>query len=181
MRRFSLILIALSALLLGACQTSEDSGASTSAGPIFSTAASPSADASAATSADTSAGASPSGSPDESADASGSPDESADASGSPDESDGTGTGGGTGGGGCEDSFADVPDLGQLTSLSQLQEALDAIDATIEDCETVQEWTDAAETELNLEGLDTDAEDFLEARCEDSEQLTDAALCEELDS
>ena len=188
MRHLSLILIAMAALLLGACQ-SDDATPSVSEEPLFPSA---SAGASAAASTDASADASPSesaessespdasASTDDSDDASASPDESDDASASPDESDdATGGTGGTGDDACEDAFADVPELTSIDSLTALQEIFVAIDDSIEACDSVDQWTELASDELALVDSPEDAEQFLRARCDESDEIDDSDICEEL--
>lgn len=188
MRHLSLILIAMAALLLGACQT-DDATPSVSEEPLFPSA---SAEASAAASTDASADASPSesaefsespdasASPDDSDDASASPDESDDATASPDESDdATGGTGGTGDDACEDAFADVPELTSIDSLTALQDIFVAIDDSIEACDSVDQWTELASDELALVDSPEDAEEFLRARCDESSDIEDSDICQEL--
>lgn len=103
-------------------------------------------------------------------DESASPDESPDASAS-DDDDGLTAG-------CQSAFEDVPDLSRIDSLMELQEVLDALDETIEACESVSAWTDEAQERLNLANVDIDARDFLERQCERPD-LEDAPLCEAL--
>lgn len=56
--------------------------------------------------------------------------------------------------------------------------MDALDETIEACESAGEWAEEAERTLSLGAMDLDAEQFLEARCEESD-LAQTALCEDL--
>lgn len=185
MRHLSLIFIVMAAVLLGACQT-DDATPSVSEEPLFPSA---SAEASAAASTDASADASPSessespdssASADESDDASASADESDDASASPDESDdATGGTGGTGDAACEDAFADVPELTSIDSLTALQDIFVAIDDSIEACDSVDQWTELASDELALVESPEDAEEFLRARCEESSDIEDSDICQEL--
>jgi hypothetical protein len=97
---------------------------------------------------------------------------------SPSPGTGTGTGTGTAGQRCEEAFDDVPSLSRIDSLRQLQEAIAALDATIEACDSVSEWTQQAETQLDLGNLSLDAESFLQERCQ-TEDLEDTTLCESL--
>lgn len=124
--------------------------------------------------------ASPIGSPDDTAspDATGLPGTTDDASptASPDDDGGFG---GTAGSTCEEAFDDVPELSRIDSLRQLQEAFEALDATIEACDSVTEWTGQAEEQLDLGNLDLDAEEFLRDRCDESDTLSATALCQEL--
>jgi hypothetical protein len=187
MRHLSLILLATFALVLGACQADDGGGEATETLDLGSL---PAASASAEASLDAfatplgDADASATSSPDDSDDASASPDDSDDASASPDGTDGavgSSSSAGTAAGDCEDAFDDVPDLAAISSLRDLQDALDAIDESIEACDSVDDWTAAAEGPLNLEGLDTDAETFLAARCDENDDIEDTDICEELDS
>ncbi len=84
------------------------------------------------------------------------------------------------GGDCEAAFADVPDLTEIESLGDLQEAIVALDATIESCESVDEWIEQAEETLEMSGIGLEAEEFLQQRCEESDVLDDTELCDELD-
>jgi hypothetical protein len=98
---------------------------------------------------------------------------------SPSPGPGTGTGTGTAAGQrCEEAFDDVPSLSRIDSLRQLQEAIAALDATIEACDSVSEWTEQAETQLDLGNLALDADSFLRERCQ-TEDLEDTTLCESL--
>ena len=188
MRHISLILIAMAALLLGACQA-DDAAPSVSEEALFpsasagaSTAASTdaSADASASESVGSSASPESSASPDDSDDADASPDDSDDADASPDSSDdATGGTGGTGDDACDEAFADVPELTSVDSLTALQDVFTAIDGTIEACDSADQWTELASDELALVDSPEDAEEFLRARCDESEQIEDSDICEEL--
>lgn len=177
MNRLTMVLAGL-ALALAGCQAEEDP---------FSPGGSPegsldilgSPTATAAGSPD----ASPTGSPDDTDDASptgsptGSPDDIGGSGASPTGSPGTGPG--TAGADCDEAFADVPDLDQLTGLADFAEALDALDQTIRSCDSVAEWTDQAESILGTSTFGTDVEDFLEARCDDSAELEDTVICQEI--
>jgi hypothetical protein len=76
---------------------------------------------------------------------------------------------------CQDAFASL----DVSSLTELDSVSDSLDATIAACSDVAEW-EAALTALaptlNLE----EAEAFLAARCETSDVLSDAAICDEID-
>lgn len=111
-------------------------------------------------------------SPEESFDADES--ESPDASASPTEDDGIGGDDGLTAS-CEDAFDEVPDLTRIDSLQDLEDVLDGLEMTIESCESVDAWTEAAQEQLSLANIDIDARDFLERQCED-EDLADAPLC-----
>jgi hypothetical protein len=177
MRHLTLILLAMFAMLLGACQADDGGGEATETLDLGSF---PAASASAGVSPDASATASS----DANAAATSSPDDSDDASASPGSTDGTvgsTSSPGTAAGDCEDAFDDVPDLASISSLRDLQDALEAIDESIQACDSVDDWTAAAEGTLNLEGLDTDAETFLAARCDENDDIEDTDICEELDS
>lgn len=87
--------------------------------------------------------------------------------------------GGTAATTCEEAFEDVPDLSRIDSLRQLQDAIDALDGTIEACDSLDEWTEQAQEQLELGNLSLDAEEFLRDRCEESETLAETVLCEAL--
>lgn len=183
--RYLIILMAAFALVLGACEA--DDGTSPTPSPtgtldLFGS-PSPTADGTIDASPTESPDSTPSPSPTESPDGIGgaSPTES------PEETDGLAAspttspdddGGGLAGADCEGAFEDVPDLSRIDSLQEFQEALDAIDQTIEACESVDEWTENAEQQLGLANLSLDAEQFLRDRCEESDDLSDTELCEE---
>lgn len=187
MRTYVVSLLAVVALVAAAC-TADENG-SPGASPTgtldldlspTATATDASPEASPTESAADTMDASPTESPDDTAspDATGSPRTTEDASptASPDDDDGLG---GTAGVTCEEAFEDVPDLSRIDSLQQLQEAFEALDATIEACDSVTEWTGQAEEQLDLGNLDLDAEEFLRDRCDESDALSGTALCEEL--
>lgn len=176
--RYLIVLLATLALVLAACEGEDDP---------FAADGSPDAtlDLFGSPTGEASPDASPTGSPDTTAE--GSPTATADVSpgvspGGTDDADASPTGSpGTGMGNdeCEDAFADVPDLTRLTSLSEFNQALEALDETIRSCDSVDEWTEQAERQLNMSGLDLDAEEFLRARCANSDELGDTPLCEDL--
>lgn len=184
--RYLIVLLASLALVLAACQgEEEDPFAEGSPDATLDLFGSPSP------TVDASPDASPIGSPDTETSPDASPTATVDASptGSPgmspgetDDADATPTGSptlGIGGDECEDAFADVPDFTRLTSLSAFNEALEALDETIRSCDSVDDWTEQAEQQLNVTGMDLDAEEFLQARCDDSDALSDTQLCEEV--
>lgn len=187
MRTYLIPIVAVVALLASACTADENGSPGASPTETLDLDLSPTATATDASpetsptgSPDDTMNALPTGSPDDTAspDATGSPGTTVDASptASPDDDDGLG---GTAGATCEEAFEDVPDLSRIDSLRQLQEAFEALDATIEACDSVTEWTGQAEEQLDLGNLDLDAEEFLRDRCDESDTLSETALCEEL--
>lgn len=178
MRRHLIIFLAMLALVATACAEESDATAS----PLFtespeasasidieSMEASPSESAEESFEASFEASESPEATFD--ADDSSSPEASAEASPSEDDDGGLTAG-------CEDAFAEMPTLSRIDSLQQLSEVLDALEQTIEQCESVDAWAEEAEQRLDLANIDIDARDFLERQCED-EDLADAPLCEAL--
>jgi hypothetical protein len=180
--RYLIAILASLVLVLAACQSEEDpfagDGSPEGTIDIFGS-PSPTTDMSPGTSPDASA----TGSPDMTTDSSpsatagdsptASPGTTDDADASPTGSPATGVGDD-----CEESFTDVPDITQLTSLGDLADAMEALDETISSCDSVDEWTAQADEQLSLPGMDLDAESFLRARCDESDELDDEDLCEE---
>ena len=186
MRSYLIAVLAAFALLMAACTTGDDGASplSTPVGaPVTSPTTSPTLDETDAspTETDETMEASPTESPEETetADATRSPDDTDDASPSASPTDDDDGAGGTASRDCEEAFEDVPDLSRIDSLRQFQDAISALEETIEACDSVQAWTDEAEQQLDLGNLGLDAEQFLEDRCDESDDLEDTAICEEL--
>lgn len=77
---------------------------------------------------------------------------------------------------CEGAFDDLADA-DIESVTDLATVTDALDDTIEACDSVEEWIDEAEQRLPDVDMG-EAEAFLAARCAES-TLSDTPLCEEL--
>lgn len=63
---------------------------------------------------------------------------------------------------CEEAFSAVPVIGELETLDEFGRAVYEVDVTIAACESIDEWTAAAEDRLAVDV--TDPEAFIEARC-----------------
>ena len=75
---------------------------------------------------------------------------------------------------CSDAFSSISasDLASITSLASAQALLDA---TIQACPTVNDWTNAAKTVMPSVDL-SQAADFLKQRCQANTQLQGTQLC-----
>jgi hypothetical protein len=85
---------------------------------------------------------------------------------------------GTASAACEEAFAPIADL-EVESASDLGD-LAEVEGTVESCESVADWTAAAEGALGIEVRAGTADLLLRIRCEDP-SLSSAAICEELAS
>ena len=85
---------------------------------------------------------------------------------------------GTASAACEEAFAPIADL-EIESTSDLGD-LAEVEGTVENCESVADWTAGAETTLGLEVRPGTADLLLRIRCEDP-SLSGAPICEELAS
>ena len=102
----------------------------------------------------------------------------ASAGASPDASAGSSGAGGTASASCTDAFA--PLEGQdATSLSDLAD-LEGIEATIEQCESIDDWMAGASTVIGDEVNPSTVNLLLQIRCE-VPALSDSAVCEEVAS
>lgn len=75
---------------------------------------------------------------------------------------------------CAQAFADLSpsDLSSMTSLSDVQATLDT---TFAGCQTVEDWTSAAQTVLPSVDL-SGAETFIKDRCQANTTLANTPLC-----
>ena len=92
-----------------------------------------------------------------------------------------GAGGGTAGApsaACEEAFAPLADLGIETS-SDLGD-LGEVEATVENCESVADWTATAQSTLGIEVRPGTADLLLRIRCDDP-SLGSTPICQELAS
>ncbi|HEX2194565.1 MAG TPA: hypothetical protein VHK63_06395 [Candidatus Limnocylindria bacterium] len=80
---------------------------------------------------------------------------------------------------CQEAFASL-DTEDLSTVTSLDEASDLLDDTIASCGSVQEWQTALLTVAPMVNLDS-AQAFLAARCDESDVLSDAAICDEIDT
>ena len=76
---------------------------------------------------------------------------------------------------CEVAFQQIDE--DARSMPRLEANVRALDSTIEQCPTVEDWIEVATEELPDVDL-SDAEAFLAARCEET-QLAETVLCEEI--
>lgn len=74
---------------------------------------------------------------------------------------------------CEVAFQQI-ETG--TTIERLESNVRALDATIEDCPSVDVWIEFAGEHLPDVDM-TDAEAFLAARCDDNPDLAETVLCE----
>ena len=80
---------------------------------------------------------------------------------------------------CQDAFASL-DLADISTMAELDAASDALDDTIAACANIAEWQSELTTLVPSLNLD-DVEAFLASRCDTSDLLSDAAICDELDT
>lgn len=75
---------------------------------------------------------------------------------------------------CEVAFQQIE--AEAQSMERLEANVRALDSTIEQCPSVEDWIDVATDQLPNVDL-SNAESFLAARCAENTQLADSVLCQ----
>jgi hypothetical protein len=78
---------------------------------------------------------------------------------------------------CEEAFAPIAEMG-LSEFSELGDLTDEVAATVESCESVDDWVAGAQTALGTDVNPNTARFLLGTTCNDP-SLADTAICEEL--
>ncbi len=79
---------------------------------------------------------------------------------------------------CEEAWAEIA-LTEVSSVEELETIAEDLDATIENCESLEEWLDQASVLLPM--VDTaEVEAWAAERCEENDTLSDSAICTEID-
>jgi hypothetical protein len=78
---------------------------------------------------------------------------------------------------CEEAFAPIAEMG-LTEFSELGDLADEVEATVESCESVADWTAGAQGAIGAEVNPNAAAFLLGTTCDDP-SLADTPVCEEL--
>lgn len=77
---------------------------------------------------------------------------------------------------CETAFQQID--AEAETMQRLEMNVQALDSTVEQCPTVEDWIEVATDQLPDVDL-SNAESFLAARCAENPQLADSVLCQDL--